>query len=102
MATDDSGAQPETASARAVRPTRIAVARRGAVPALMSPPMIVLPSLCAHPGRSPRWRAYAGAVTETFDERTVRAVLRHMNSDHADDNLLIARAFGDRPRRRAP
>ena len=45
----------------------------------------------------PRWRAYAGRVTETFDESTVRAVLRHMNGDHADDNLLIARAFGDRP-----
>ena len=26
---------------------------------------------------------------------TVEAVLAHMNSDHNDDNLLIARAFGD-------
>ncbi|HEX5859366.1 MAG TPA: DUF2470 domain-containing protein [Microbacterium sp.] len=34
-------------------------------------------------------------MTDTFDESTVRAVLRHMNTDHADDNLLIARAFGD-------
>ncbi|HWI32397.1 MAG TPA: DUF2470 domain-containing protein [Microbacterium sp.] len=34
-------------------------------------------------------------MTHTFDEATVTAVLRHMNGDHADDNLLIARAFGD-------
>lgn len=31
----------------------------------------------------------------TFDEQTVTAVLKHMNEDHAEDNLLIARAFGD-------
>lgn len=31
----------------------------------------------------------------TFPEATVEAVLAHMNSDHNDDNLLIARAFGD-------
>lgn len=31
-----------------------------------------------------------------FDPTIVAAVLRHMNDDHADDNLLIARAFGDR------
>ena len=31
-----------------------------------------------------------------FDAQTVTAVLSHMNGDHPDDNLLIARAFGDR------
>ncbi|WP_341976903.1 DUF2470 domain-containing protein [Microbacterium sp. LWO13-1.2] len=30
-----------------------------------------------------------------FDADVVTAVLRHMNGDHADDNLLIARAFAD-------
>jgi hypothetical protein len=29
-----------------------------------------------------------------FDEPVVAAVLGHMNDDHTDDNLLIARAFG--------
>lgn len=28
-----------------------------------------------------------------FDSDVVAAILRHMNDDHADDNLLIARAF---------
>ena len=28
-----------------------------------------------------------------FDPAIVAAVLHHMNDDHADDNLLIARAF---------
>ncbi len=32
----------------------------------------------------------------SFDPAIVEAVLHHMNDDHADDNLLIARAFGDR------
>jgi len=32
----------------------------------------------------------------TFPIETVTAVLAHMNGDHDDDNLLIARAFGDR------
>lgn len=32
----------------------------------------------------------------TFDPAIVAAVLHHMNDDHAADNLLIARAFGDR------
>lgn len=32
-------------------------------------------------------------MTHTFDESTITAVLRHMNDDHAADNLLIARAF---------
>ncbi len=32
----------------------------------------------------------------SFDPTIVAAVLHHMNDDHADDNLLIARAFGDR------
>lgn len=31
-----------------------------------------------------------------FDPTIVAAVLHHMNDDHADDNLLIARAFADR------
>lgn len=31
----------------------------------------------------------------TFDAQTVAAVLHHMNEDHPDDSLLIARAFGD-------
>lgn len=31
----------------------------------------------------------------TFPPETIEAVLAHMNSDHNDDNLLIARAFGD-------
>ncbi|QNE48222.1 DUF2470 domain-containing protein [Glaciihabitans sp. INWT7] len=30
-----------------------------------------------------------------FPPAVVAAVLSHMNSDHADDNLLIARAFAD-------
>lgn len=30
-----------------------------------------------------------------FDPEVVSAVLRHMNGDHTDDNLLIARAFAD-------
>jgi hypothetical protein len=29
-----------------------------------------------------------------FDEQAVAGVLDHMNDDHVDDNLLIARAFG--------
>ncbi len=28
-----------------------------------------------------------------FDTEVVSAILRHMNGDHTDDNLLIARAF---------
>lgn len=28
-----------------------------------------------------------------FDDAVVTAVLHHMNDDHTDDNLLIARAF---------
>ena len=30
----------------------------------------------------------------TFSPEVVTAVLAHMNGDHLDDNLLIARAFG--------
>lgn len=30
----------------------------------------------------------------TFDSAAIAAVTEHMNGDHADDNLLIARAFG--------
>lgn len=29
-----------------------------------------------------------------FDDETLAGVLGHMNSDHTDDNILIARAFG--------
>lgn len=32
----------------------------------------------------------------TFSADIVTGVLAHMNGDHNDDNLLIARAFGDR------
>ena len=31
-----------------------------------------------------------------FSTDVVDAVLRHMNGDHVDDNLLIVRAFADR------
>jgi hypothetical protein len=31
----------------------------------------------------------------TFPAETVTAVLNHMNQDHLDDCVLIARAFGD-------
>lgn len=31
-----------------------------------------------------------------FSDEVVSAVLAHMNGDHPDDNLLIARAFGER------
>ncbi|WP_322410416.1 DUF2470 domain-containing protein [Microbacterium invictum] len=33
-------------------------------------------------------------MTHRFDESAVAAILRHMNDDHRDDNLLIVRAFG--------
>lgn len=33
-------------------------------------------------------------MTQIFDESVRSAVLGHMNGDHGDDNLLIARAFG--------
>lgn len=32
-----------------------------------------------------------------FGERDVKAVTRHLNGEHADDNLLIVRALGGRP-----
>lgn len=32
----------------------------------------------------------------TFSPEIVAAVLHHMNDDHVDDSLLIARAFGSR------
>lgn len=32
-------------------------------------------------------------MTHVFDANVVAGVLRHMNTDHAHDNLLIARAF---------
>ncbi|MFS0795163.1 DUF2470 domain-containing protein [Microbacterium sp. 1P10AE] len=33
-------------------------------------------------------------MTHVFDPEVRRAVLAHMNVDHRDDNVLIARAFG--------
>ncbi|MDF2046874.1 MAG: hypothetical protein K0S70_4020 [Microbacterium sp.] len=33
-------------------------------------------------------------MTFIFDPEIQRAVLAHMNDDHRDDNVLIARAFG--------
>ena len=33
-------------------------------------------------------------MTHVFDDAARAGVLGHMNGDHADDNLLIARAFG--------
>lgn len=33
-------------------------------------------------------------MVHTFDDVALAGVLGHMNSDHADDNLLIVRAFG--------
>lgn len=36
-------------------------------------------------------------MAHTFDDAIVTAVLGHMNSDHSDDNVLIARAFGADP-----
>lgn len=32
-------------------------------------------------------------MAHTFDDDTLAGVLGHMNDDHSDDNLLIARAF---------
>jgi putative heme iron utilization protein len=32
-----------------------------------------------------------------FAPDVVEAIMRHMNDDHADDSLLICRAFGGRP-----
>lgn len=34
-------------------------------------------------------------VPAVFAPEIVAAVVHHMNTDHADDNMLIARAFGD-------
>ena len=33
-------------------------------------------------------------MTHVFDDAARAGVLGHMNGDHTDDNLLIARAFG--------
>lgn len=33
-------------------------------------------------------------MTHIFDDAATAGVLKHMNGDHGDDNLLIARAFG--------
>jgi hypothetical protein len=34
-------------------------------------------------------------VPHIFDDAVTTAVLHHMNDDHTDDNLLIARAFSE-------
>jgi hypothetical protein len=36
-------------------------------------------------------------MPQPFPAEIVTAVLRHMNDDHLDDNILIARAFGGGP-----
>ncbi|WP_425838943.1 DUF2470 domain-containing protein [Microbacterium sp. PA5] len=36
-------------------------------------------------------------MTHVFDEAALRGVLGHMNNDHTDDNMLIARAFSTVP-----
>ncbi|QEW01277.1 DUF2470 domain-containing protein [Microbacterium caowuchunii] len=36
-------------------------------------------------------------MAHTFDDETLAGVLGHMNSDHTDDNILIAQAFGADP-----
>ncbi|KAA9108406.1 DUF2470 domain-containing protein [Microbacterium rhizomatis] len=33
-------------------------------------------------------------MAHVFDDAALSGVLGHMNDDHSDDNLLIARAFG--------
>lgn len=33
-------------------------------------------------------------MPHSFEPSVVEAVLRHMNDDHVDDNVLIVRAFG--------
>ena len=38
-----------------------------------------------------------GDSSNPFDDEVVAAVLRHMNEDHAEDSVLICRAFGGRP-----
>ena len=34
-------------------------------------------------------------MTFRFDDDALAGVMRHMNHDHTDDSLLIARAFGE-------
>ncbi len=34
-------------------------------------------------------------MPHAFDADVITAVLRHMNGDHTDDNMLIARAFAE-------
>lgn len=33
-------------------------------------------------------------MPHTFDDEAITGVLSHMNADHVDDSVLIARAFG--------
>lgn len=37
------------------------------------------------------------SMTHQFDDAALAGVLGHMNGDHGDDNLLIARAFAPQP-----
>ena len=39
--------------------------------------------------------AYSEIVTHIFESDVVAAILHHMNDDHSDDNVLIARAFAE-------
>lgn len=55
-------------------------------------PLIDLPGIGSlTPATGP---GYGGRMPHTFEPSVIEAVLRHMNSDHTDDNVLIARAFG--------
>ncbi len=36
-------------------------------------------------------------MTDPFPPEVVEQIARHMNDDHADDNVLIVRAFGGMP-----
>jgi hypothetical protein len=36
-------------------------------------------------------------TTNPFDDTVVAAVVKHMNSEHADDSLLICRTLGRQP-----
>ena len=48
-----------------------------------------------HRAERRRERARYGGSVSIFPPEIVAAVLHHMNDDHLDDNLLIARAFGE-------
>lgn len=52
------------------------------------------PDVPGHPPVGPE-DPYAGRMPHLFDADALAGVLGHMNRDHADDNLLIVRAFGE-------